>query len=287
MLQQTTVTAVIPYFERWMRVFPTVAALAKADEQEVLHLWQGLGYYSRARNLHKAAKAIVERHQGLTPVEEALLRELPGVGEYTAAAVAAFAGDTTTPVIDANIARVLARLANIQEPIDTAKGRALLREASAELLPLSGGRMHSSALMDLGATICTARAPKCVICPVNAFCEADEPDSLPRKRARAAVTQVQESRSLVLHRGQLVLLLSHGPRWKGMWLLPEWTGPEREPDLVEMYPITRFKVTMNVFRTLRKPLDGEKAFPVEALPPMPSPHRRVIEKYLSGMDENG
>ncbi len=250
---------------------------------------RGLGYYSRARNLHKAAKAIVERHGGRTPMEEAVLRELPGVGEYTSAAVAAFAGDASTSVIDANIARV-AREAVQYSGTDrsTAKGRALLREASTELLPPMGGRLHSSALMDLGATICTARAPKCVICPVNAFCEAEDPDSLPRKRARAAVTLVEESRALVLYRGQLVLLLSHGPRWKGMWLLPEWTGPGREPDLVEIYPITRFKVTMNVFRASRKPIEGEKKVPcLMRFHSMQSPHRRAIEKYLSGTIENG
>lgn len=275
MLQQTTVTAVIPYFERWLKDFPTVEALAAADEQAVLTHWQGLGYYSRARNLHKAAKAIVEAHGGRVPQSVEALRSLPGVGDYTAAAVAAFAFDAVEPVIDANIARVLARLQDWQKPIDDAAGKVFLEETAREFLPKSGGCLHNSALMELGALVCIARGPRCVICPVREECLAVEPELLPIKRARKAVENVTEARGYVFEGGKLWLEASNGPRWKGMWVLPVTEASGRTPNHVEIHPITRFRVTLQLFaegRAARK-LSG---FSPDNLPPMPSPHRRAV-----------
>ena len=133
--------------------------MARAAESDVLALWQGLGYYSRARNLHRAAKAVMEGGEGRVPRSVEALRRLPGVGEYTAAAIASFAFDAAEPVIDANIARVLARLWNWRKPVDDAAGRTFLRNVARRLLPAKGGRLHNSALMDLGALICVARNP--------------------------------------------------------------------------------------------------------------------------------
>lgn len=279
MLQQTTVTAVIPYFERWMKRFPNAKALAEASEEEVLHLWQGLGYYSRARNLRRAAQVIVERHQGKTPVVRELLRELPGVGDYTAGAVAAFAGDALVPVLDANIARVVARLENYRKPIDTAEGKAFLDAAAQRLLPETGGCRHTSALMDLGAMICVARAPRCLVCPVQLLCGAESPEEIPVKRARPKTEEIMESRTIAMVGGKLWLVPSPGPRWRGLWLLPEWRGKKHAPDLTVIYPITRFRVTMKVFFSAKKPPGEAKGFPLDNLPPMPSPHRRAVEKF--------
>lgn len=280
MLQQTTVAAVIPYFERWLHRFPTVAALAIADEQEVLKLWQGLGYYSRARNLLKAARAVVESHGGIVPSDLDALRSLPGVGEYTACAVAAFSFDKVAPVVDANIARVLARLFDWRQPIDDKAGRQFLQEASFSLQPALNGRLHNSAIMELGALICTSRNPKCVICPVRAECLAEQPELLPIKRPRPKIEHHVERRAFEFRKGKIWLIPSHGPRWKGMWLLPDAESHHVEPDHVEIYPITRYRVTMEVFSGLRKK-EGLSGFSPENLPPMPSPHRRAVAAMLS------
>lgn len=279
MLQQTTVTAVIPYYERWLERFPSVGDLAAADEQEVLGLWQGLGYYSRARNLHRAAQAMGERHGGRVPRSRDALRSLPGVGDYTAAAVAAFAFDAVEPVIDANIARVLARLFAWDQPIDDARGRAFLLGAAQRLLPLSGGRLHNSALMELGALVCVARSPRCEECPVREECRAVRPEALPVKRARAAIEEVVENRAFIQEDGLLWLERSPGPRWKGLWVLPLTEPAGRSPQHVAVHPITRFKVTLRVFAESRsgRPVEG---FPPGALPPMPTPHRRAVAALL-------
>lgn len=279
MLQQTTVAAVIPYFERWMTAFPDVAALAEADEQSVLSHWQGLGYYSRARNLQRAAQAVMARHGGRVPRSVDALRSLPGVGDYTAGAVAAFAFDEAVTVIDANIARVLARLKNWRDPIDDAAGKVFLESAAASLLPGEGGRLHTSALMELGALVCVSRNPRCLECPVQADCRAENPEFLPVKRARKATEEVAESRAFVFARDKVWLELSEGPRWKGLWLLPASTA-RRQPDHVQIYPITRYRVTMSVFRESVPP-PGFTAFSADALPPMPSPHRRAVAAMLT------
>lgn len=279
MLQQTTVTAVVPYFERWMKAFPTVTALAEADEQSVLAHWQGLGYYSRARNLQRAARAILERHGGRVPRSVDALRNLPGVGDYTAGAVAAFAFDESVTVIDANIARVLARLNNWREPIDDTAGKAFLTAAAEALLPERGGRLHTSSLMELGALLCVSRNPRCLECPVRIECKAEMPDALPVKRARKQIEEVSDRRAFVLANKKLWLALSEGPRWKGLWILPEALASRGKPDHIEVYPITRFRVTMNVhLETKSRP--GLVGFEPDSLPPMPSPHLRAVAAML-------
>lgn len=279
MLQQTTVAAVVPYFARWMERFPTVADLAAAEEHDVFLLWQGLGYYSRARNLHRAARAVLGDHGGKIPSSAGALRELSGVGEYTAAAVAAFAFDAVEPVVDANIARVLARLGNWERPIDDAAGKRFLLRAATELLPKTGGRLHNSALMELGALICVARNPRCGECPVRAECRAKRPEELPVKRTRPSVVCVDEEREFVFFGGKIWLEESRGPRWRGMWLLPPATVPGQPAVHEEVYPITRYRVTMRVAagRRAGRALTG---FSPENLPPLPSPHRRAVAALL-------
>jgi A/G-specific adenine glycosylase len=170
MLQQTTVATVGPYFDRFVARWPDISALAAASLDEILQLWQGLGYYARARNLHACARVVVERHGGWFPDEPAALRALPGIGDYTAAAIAAIAFDRRTAAVDGNVERVVARLYAVPEPFPAAKPR--LRALAAALVPEERAGDFAQGLMDLGATICTPRRPRCVLCPWRACCAA-------------------------------------------------------------------------------------------------------------------
>ena len=170
MLQQTTVVTVAPYFDRFVARWPTVSSLAAAALDEVLHQWQGLGYYARARNLHACARVVAERHGGRFPDEIAGLRALPGIGEYTAAAIAAIAFDRHEAAVDGNVERVVARLFAVSEPMPMAKPK--LRTLARQLVPPRRPGDFAQAMMDLGATICTPRRPRCVLCPWRDGCAA-------------------------------------------------------------------------------------------------------------------
>lgn len=172
MLQQTRVEAVIPYFERWMDRFPSVQSLAEASEQDVLNLWEGLGYYSRARNLHKSASVIVDESDGHLPRSADALRKLPGIGRYTAGAIASMAFGLDEPTLDGNIRRVFARLFNVEIPADSTEGKKLLWKIAAENLPKGKAGDFNQALMDLGATICLPKNPRCEDCPLTKDCQA-------------------------------------------------------------------------------------------------------------------
>jgi len=187
MLQQTTVKAVAPYYARFLDRFPTVAQLAAAPLEDVLRLWAGLGYYARARNLHACARAVAERHGGRFPDTEAGLRQLPGVGAYTAAAVAAIAFDRRASPVDGNIERVIARLFAIADELPGARPR--IRACAEQLTPPRRAGDFAQAMMDLGATICTPKSPACVICPWSGPCAArarGDPERFPRKAAKTS-----------------------------------------------------------------------------------------------------
>lgn len=172
MLQQTRVEAVIPYFERWMARFPSVRALAEASEQEVLILWEGLGYYSRARSLHKAARIVADELGGQLPRSAEALRELPGIGRYTASAIASIAFGLDEAALDGNVRRVLARVFDVDLPADSAEGEKRLRQIAAENLPKGRAGEFNQALMDLGAMICLPKNPRCEACPLKTQCRA-------------------------------------------------------------------------------------------------------------------
>ncbi|MDP1027297.1 A/G-specific adenine glycosylase [Sphingomonas sp. KR1UV-12] len=190
MLQQTTVAAVRPRFENWVARWPDVASLAAADEGEVMAAWAGLGYYARARNLVKAARAVVDDHRGAFPTTEAELRALPGLGAYTAAAVAAIAFGERAVVVDANVERVVARLFAIDAPLPGARGA--IRAAADSITPTLRAGDFAQAMMDLGATICSPKRPRCLLCPLREECRGfaeGEPERLPvkaKKKARPA-----------------------------------------------------------------------------------------------------
>ena len=187
MLQQTTVAAVMGYYERFLARWPDIASLAAADLDEVLHAWQGLGYYARARNLHACARAVVARHGGRFPDTEAELKTLPGIGDYTAAAIAAIAFDRHAAPVDGNVERVMARLFAVTMPLPGAKPD--LRRLAASLVPRQRAGDYAQAVMDLGATLCVPRTPRCVLCPWREPCRARHAGiaaSLPARRAVAA-----------------------------------------------------------------------------------------------------
>jgi A/G-specific adenine glycosylase len=178
MLQQTRVEAVVPYYLAWLRRFPSIDALADADLGEVLKGWEGLGYYARARNLHRAARLVRERHGGQLPADPEALRALPGIGEYTAGAIASIAFGLPVPAVDGNVRRVLSRLFDLEDPTPVE-----LRRLAAELVPADRPGDFNQALMELGATTCTPRSPACEACPAAELC-----------RARAAGTQAERPR---------------------------------------------------------------------------------------------
>jgi A/G-specific adenine glycosylase len=172
MLQQTRVETVIPYFQRWMEQYPTIADLAHTSEHDVLVSWEGLGYYRRARSLHRAAQIVMLEYDGKLPAEKNLLRKLPGIGEYTAAAIASIAYGSDEVALDGNIRRVLTRIYNIAEPIGRPETEHHLRDLAESLLPAGFAGDFNQALMDFGALICTSRNPNCAECPLQDSCEA-------------------------------------------------------------------------------------------------------------------
>ena len=200
MLQQTTVAAVKPYFAKFTSLWPTVDALAAAPEDAVMAAWAGLGYYSRARNLMKCARAVAER--GGFPVTEAELRALPGLGDYTAAAVAAIAFGSRAVVVDANVERVVARLFAIDTPLPGA--RKAIRAAADTITPEARAGDFAQAMMDLGAQTCTTRAPRCLLCPLHEACAAraaGDPERLPVKPAKKAVPERRGTAFLITRGG--------------------------------------------------------------------------------------
>jgi A/G-specific adenine glycosylase len=287
MLQQTQVATVIPYYERWLDRFPTVAALAEAEEAEVLAVWQGLGYYARARNLHRAARAVMERHEGVLPAEVAALEALPGIGRYTAGAIATFAHDRAVPAVDANIGRVLARLFDIREAIDAEEGKSAVWEAAERLLPERGGRTHNSALMELGALVCTARTPDCGGCPVQGYCAAERPELLPVKRPRRATVRLLEICAWVRTSRGVLLERQDGARWKGLWKLPRLASApaEAEPLWEGVYPFTHHRVTLQVYPEpagRRKLAETQAWVPLHRLDEigLAAAHRRAVTALL-------
>lgn len=230
MLQQTRVETVIPYFLRWIERFPTLAALAAASEQDVLSVWEGLGYYSRARNLHRAARQVVEAHAGQLPRTRAELERLPGIGRYTAGAIASMAYGQDEPALDANIRRVLARVFDVSLPARSPQGEARLLQLARQVLPPGHAGDFNQALMDLGSAICTPHNPACLLCPLQTFCQAYQlgvQEQRPVLEAKAPVPHYTVTAAIIHRAGQV--LLARRPSQGllgGMW---EFPGGKLEP----------------------------------------------------------
>ncbi len=224
MLQQTRVEAMVPYFERWMRRFPTVQLLAAASEKDVLLAWEGLGYYARARNLRRAAQLIHERFADTIPGDSKILVTLPGIGRYTAAAIASIAFGLDAAALDGNIRRVLARVFNMKTRADTALGRAKLWHLAEVHLPRGRAGDYNQALMDLGATVCLPRQPRCPVCPVRFTCQARElgiVDRRPVLRPKRPTPHHLVGAAVVRQRGRVLLARrASGGLLGGLWEFP-------------------------------------------------------------------
>jgi A/G-specific adenine glycosylase len=289
MLQQTQVATVIRYYKNWLRRFPSFAALASAKQDNVLHAWQGLGYYDRALNLHATAKFVADRHRGQFPESIDEMRKFPGVGKYTAHAVANFAFDEPAPIVEANTARILSRLFDLRLAIDSTRGKKFLWQNAAGLIPKARAAIYNSALLDLGALVCLPCAPKCAICPVKRFCRAKNPESLPVKRPCPATKRIVERHAFILRNNKLLLTKATN-RWREMWTLPPLRlyglkpSSLRRPLHTSVFPFTNHRITLQIFHGRKRRIDGraQRWFWKSDLAsiPIPSPHRRAIEQLL-------
>jgi A/G-specific adenine glycosylase len=224
MLQQTQVETVVPYYGRWLERFPTLAALAAAPQQAVLAAWEGLGYYSRARNLHRAAQLVVSEHGGALPRSVKALRALPGIGRYTAGAIASMAFGLDAAVLDGNVKRVLARLFDFRADVKSPAGEKQLWALAERLVPAGRAGDYNQALMDLGATICTPRAPACLLCPLRELCVAQRLGvqlDRPITPARRPLPLREQAAGVVHKRGQVLLAQRPGRALLGgLWSFP-------------------------------------------------------------------
>jgi A/G-specific adenine glycosylase len=232
MLQQTQAATVVPYFQRFLSAFPSLADLAAAEEQGVFRLWEGLGYYRRARNLHRAAKEIMSAHGGRFPRDPAAAVRLPGLGRYMVGAILSQAFDTRLPILEANSRRVLCRLFAIREDPTSGKTRSLLWQIAEELLPRKRVGDFNQALMELGATVCTPRNPRCGACPLRKDCAASRlglQSRIPTRRKRPDGVDVREA-AVVVRRGGRVLLVQRpdNGRWAGFWEFPHGVLDDEE-----------------------------------------------------------
>ena len=309
-MQQTQVTAVIPFFNKFLIRFPSIAELAQAHEQEVLKHWEGLGYYRRARHLHQAAQFIVREHAGIFPSKAADASELPGLGRYTLGAVLSQAFDQRLPIVDANVARILCRLLAWTKELETKETQDWLWSTAESLLPMKQVGDFNQALMELGQTICTTGQPNCLLCPLRDICRGHArglAEALPKRRTKTRQTQVSE-RAIILHKGQQVLLCQRTPdaaRWANMWELPtstssldvntqcqELTGyrcSDAQPVGSLEYGITRFKVELEVIEA--KYIGGRQKHdtyqklvwvkPHELTDyPLSVPQRRLVQRFV-------
>jgi A/G-specific adenine glycosylase len=273
MLQQTQVAAVVPYFERFVRAFPTLADLAAADEQEVLRLWEGLGYYRRARDLHRTARLLAAGPGGRFPDDPAALHGLPGLGTYTRNAVLSQAFDLRLPILEANSQRVLSRLFGRADDPSRGPARRFLWRAAEDLLPRRRAGTFNQALMELGALVCTPANPKCPACPLAARCAARRAGlqgSIPARPPAPAPVEVREAAVVIRRKKHVLLVQRPGEgRWAGMWEFPhgplengetheeaadrvvrDLTGlrARRGPEFLTVrHGITRFQITMVCF----------------------------------------
>ena len=236
MLQQTQVATVGPYFERFLAAFPTIEALARAREHQVLRLWEGLGYYRRARQLHQAARRIVAEHGGRFPRDPEAVRRLPGIGRYTAGAILSIAFDAREPILEANTTRLFSRLLAFRGDPTSSEGSKRLWAMAEAVLPRREAGTFNQALMELGSEVCLARAPRCEACPVAALCAARAyglETEIPCPKAKKAYEPRHEAAVIVRRRGRVLLLqCPEGGRWAGLWDFPRFEVHAEQPDAV-------------------------------------------------------
>lgn len=261
MLQQTQVTTVIPYFERFVAHFPEISALASAPQQEVMALWSGLGYYSRARNLHRCAQQICALYGGVFPADPVLLATLPGIGRSTAAAIAIFSSGARAAILDGNVKRVLCRVFGIDGYPGTKAVETRLWETAEALLPDSGIEIYTQGLMDLGATVCTRNKPNCPSCPMAGQCVAlatGRVIELPQRKPKKTMPEKRLTMLIILDGAEILLLRrpEYGI-WGGLWSLPEvesdnpavvWQAARHFGEVDDCQPLAEFWHVFTHFR---------------------------------------
>jgi A/G-specific adenine glycosylase len=276
MLQQTQVETVRRYFERFVAELPTIADLAAADENRLLRLWEGMGYYRRARQLQAAAAAVVEHHQGRLPCDVPSLQTLPGIGRYTAGAIASIAFDLRAPILEANTIRLLSRLIGYRGDPSKAAGKKLLWQTAEDILPRKNISQFNQALMELGSLVCTPAEPSCSACPLRRMCVAHLQglvDQIPATKAKPESTQLHEAAVVVRRHGDLLLRkCAREERWAGLWDVPRFSiassGPLfADPELIAKvreltgitcspathlrtikHGVTRFRITLDCYQ---------------------------------------
>jgi A/G-specific adenine glycosylase len=308
MLQQTQVSTVVSYFKRFIASFPDVRSLATADEQDVLMHWEGLGYYRRARMLHACARAIVEQHQAIIPSDPETLLTLPGIGQYTAGAIASIGFARRAPIVDGNVSRILSRIECLDIDTQSTAGQHAIWAIAAQIVPQKSPGVFNSAMMELGATICTPKSPRCAECPVSKQCRARELDrveSIPRRRAKRPLPIVERVIYCLHDAKRDLWCLEQRPpngRWAGMWQFPsrESDGPSKPIpgeasnfdviggfDHALTHRLYRFKVVAAPrSRATQAILDPSRPTTWLSLDdsrslPMPVPHLRVREMLLA------
>jgi A/G-specific adenine glycosylase len=286
MLQQTQVETVRPYFERFVARFPSVIALAAADEADVLRMWEGLGYYRRARQVHQAARQIVQQHEGRFPKQAEQVRGLPGIGRYTAGAVLSIAFDQRQPILEGNTLRLYSRLLGYLDDPRRSAGQQKLWEFAEAILPHHRVGRFNQAMMELGSQICKPRQPACALCPLARLCPTRAHGwqaRIPAESKKARYESIAETAVIVQRRGR-VLLRRCGPgeRWEGLWDFPRFARESSVGQLVDIaeqverqtgvrvrlgsqlaqlkHTVTRFRITLTCFEAsyrAGRPLDGE------------------------------
>jgi A/G-specific adenine glycosylase len=304
MLQQTQVATVIDYFNRFLNVFPDVRRLAAAREERVLRLWEGLGYYRRARQLHETAKILVREHDGVFPQDVETLRRLPGIGRYTAGAILSIAFDRPEPILEANTIRVFSRLLGYRGDPRSAAGQKMLWSMADAVLPRKQSGQLNQALMELGREVCKSRKPQCETCPVFPLCGAFRENlqaEIPRPKRKPVTESVREAAVVIHHKGRVLLLKRNADeRWSGLWDFPRFPFPDVSAEQINRaiadevrrttgvrialgpklttlrHGVTRFRITLDCYGakclSVAKPLPANrqiKWFRVEELSRIP------------------
>lgn len=288
MLQQTQVKTVIPYFNRWMQEYPNWKSLATAPETQVLKSWEGLGYYSRARNLHRLAQSVVKDHQGSIPSNVNALMELPGIGRYTAGAIASLAFSQKAPLVDGNVIRVFARFFACSLESQQPSVVAQYWNLAEALLPTQDFGVHNESLMELGALVCTPQNPQCLLCPLQEGCQGkSSPESFPVKTR--IKSEEKNEKIVVLKRAEKYWLIQGKGRQRGFWLFPEFESQnmkwKKEMGQIR-YGFTKYRIQMIYGSAQASPLffknsSGEWYTLSEIKKiPLPQAHRKIALQLM-------
>ncbi|MES2309943.1 MAG: A/G-specific adenine glycosylase [Verrucomicrobiota bacterium] len=286
MLQQTQVKTVIPYFNRWMTTFPNWKALASASEQSVLKSWEGLGYYSRARNLHRLAQTVVTELKGIMPSTVEGLTALPGIGRYTAGAIASLAFNQKAPLVDGNVIRVFARIFACAENVAKPNVIAEFWNLAEALLPETDFGIHNESLMELGALICTPKNPSCSLCPMQKICKGKTSPELYPQKDRPKAEKLQEKIALITQ-GKKYWVIPGKERQNGFWLFPTFNPSTMKwnQDFGSMkYGFTKYTIEMTYglceFKSKKSSSKEGQWMSINELEsiPLPQAHRKIVKK---------